>query len=184
MLGNEVGNIYSEALFEIAKDQDVVDQVKQEFEVFMELWESVTHFPEFLFAPIIKNENKHSLIRAIFANHFSTIFINFLCLLVDRHRQFFIPNIWRYFLQFYDDYKKQQLVKIYSAVPIPEDVLTVLGEKIKAKIHEDVLLRNKIDPSLIGGIVIKSETELYDLSVARELKNINTYISESKLGDA
>ena len=111
---------YSKALFELAKEEKVLDLVMTD----QELLQSIYKLPEFkllLENPVIKSSQKQKVLRQIFEGKLNKITLTFLDLLIQNKREIFLPDITRKFIDEYHKEKGILPVTITSAVKIDDE---------------------------------------------------------------
>lgn len=185
MIRNEISKKYGVAIFELAKEKDKLSGVKNELDKIMGLIKDNDELNEVFFHPRIRPDTKKKIIHEIFKEQVSDLLFNYLYLLIDKRREFYLEYIIKEFKKLYNQEKKIMEVEVVSAITLNEKMKNKLQNKIKSKIDNKVLIKEKIDPSIIGGLIIKIGDHIIDGSIKNKLANLQNHIEKipvSKLG--
>ena len=131
---------------------------------------------EFLFAPIVSKSDKNDALRQIFLGKISEPVLNFLFLLVENNRVSILNDVLLCFKQDIDKVQNVLRADIFSAVELNSDEREALLSKLKIKAKMEVLADFRVDETLLGGIVIKINDTVIDLSLKKRLKNLKEVI--------
>ncbi|MBQ2644920.1 ATP synthase F1 subunit delta [bacterium] len=163
---------YASALFETAKKQQIEDSVLTDINFIAKTIEENSNLSSFLNNPIIKIEDKKSVMTEIFGNKISNITQNFLLLLADNSRYGVIYDIQREYKELINRNKNIIFVKAVSAIEIKDYLKEKLKRKIESIIDKNAEISYEINPDIIGGLVIEIDGKTIDNSVQTQLKNI------------
>ena len=128
-------------------------------------------FRYFMLTPRIKKSRKKELITELFEQKFSEITIHFLFILLDKRRQEYLKNINDYFKVLYDRYHKRMEITAVSSLELTENENSKLKQTLAKITGKIVTVINKVDPSIIGGLIVKIENKVYDNSIKGHLEN-------------
>jgi F-type H+-transporting ATPase subunit delta len=167
-----VANRYAQSLMDLASEQKKVDAVRADMKLLAQVCEENRDFAVFLSSPIIKTDKKLEVLSAIFKGKVSDLTLAFLNLTAKKHRESIFLEIAHSFDELY---RKQQ--NIFSAVVTTASGLdaatrTKMLELVKAQLHGEVELVEKINPDTLGGFILKMGDKQIDRSVARQLSNL------------
>lgn len=179
MSDNTAGS-YAEALAELAQSTNSLDIVHGDidklsrFIAYKELY-------SFLASPIISEERKKSIIKAIADDaKFHPFTLNFLYLLIDNKRMDIIGDIVKEFEMSYNKLTDTQLAVVTSVVNLENRHLAVIAKKVQSFTGaKNVRLKTVIDPSLIAGFTIRygpTGSNIIDMSVKTELEKLASQI--------
>ena len=167
---------YGTALFNYAQDMNALDTVKEEL---CELRKAVCTNPQILSVfsdPILNSDEKKKSLSAI-EQGFSTEVQTFLNLLLDYNHFLELVDIIDFFNKLYNDSKKIMVGTAITAVKLDEDQLSALGDSYAKKFGlASVTLENKVDPEIIGGVILKVGDCVIDGSVKNKLKKIRAQL--------
>jgi F-type H+-transporting ATPase subunit delta len=170
---------YAKAFFQIAKEKNMLVQLKTDIETIFGVCNNSPEFMYFLNSPVIKSSKKAELLENIFKTSVNQDTLNFLLLITHNKRETEIPGICRNFLELT---RKDQNIKTATLVTASE-IMPTVTEKIKAIIEKElkarVELSTKVNPDMIGGIILRVDDKQYDASVATQLKKIKQQLLKS-----
>lgn len=167
-----VSKTYSEALFEVAKEDNKVDELQAEFEFVVSSFKEYPEFYEIFKTPKINFEEKKRIIHEIFADKVSESLLNFIYVILDKKRGSDILEIKSAFDQRVDDYKGIAKVTVETVLPLTESQLSAITEKLAVKTGKQVVIETVINKSLVAGMVIKMGDHVIDGSVKYKLEGM------------
>lgn len=156
---------YAGALFEAAKDADIIDKVESDLGMMTYSLNAVPRLSETLSHPLIPSEKKKEIAREIFEGNVDVITLDFLCLLIDKRREEVLTDIETEYIQIADNWSGIVKAAVTSVVELTEDEQRRLQSKIAAQTGKTVVLEMHQDPSLIGGVVVKIGDTIIDGSI-------------------
>lgn len=175
-----VSKVYGDALFEAAREMEGIERTAEEVKVLLEILKASPELLQLLNHPQIVKEEKLQMIREIFEGRLSDGLMGFLTTVVEKGRQNEICPILEYFTDRVKEYKKTGTAYVTSAVELSETQKTQIKERLlETTDFREFEMHYHVDPSLIGGLVIRIgdrvadsslKTRLYELK--RELLNV------------
>lgn len=172
---------YAKAYFSFAKEKNILDILKTDMELVLELCSSAADFLLLLESPVVKISKKTALFRSIFENQVNEISLNFLMLVIRNKRESYIPGICRNFLELC---RKDQNIKtalLTTAVEISKTSTNKIQDLLSKKLEANIELSTRVNPDIIGGLVLRMEDTQYDASVATQLKKIEQSLLKAEL---
>jgi F-type H+-transporting ATPase subunit delta len=173
--------LYAKALFEIAKKNNNIDEIEQNFSDFISVLSENRQFNLFIDAPQIDKLKKKEIIKRLFESQFHIDFMNFLSVIIDKRRQFFIFKMYEEFTLIFDEHKGRFRIKVISAFALDDDlkksIQHILGEKLK----KEIIIDSIINKNVIGGIVLKISDVLIDGSIRKHLATLRKKLIKQKL---
>ena len=169
MTQQTVGNVYAEALFLLAQEEHQEERIYQEFNQVTDL---ILQYPELialLDVPSLELSERISVLQKIIGKE-DGITENFLCLLVEKRRINRISEIRNAFNKFYYEAFSIAEVFVTTAVPLEETQKTALKEKLQQKLHKKILLRESVDDSLVGGMIVQYGDTRMDNSIKSRMQ--------------
>ena len=174
----EIARVYAEALFEAAKDKDRLDEVREELAQFADALAENREMQVFLFSPYFSsNEKREGIHKAV--SGASDEFLNFLDLLVEKHR---MPVIFRIRRQFDEMWKRENRkldVRVTSAVELDPDVVREIGRAIEERTGRSVELSSEVDQDILGGLVLQVGNKVLDASIRNRLEKLRKSIARA-----
>ncbi len=162
---------YAKAVHNLATDTKSEDKVNEDMLLIAATIEENKDVQIMLNSPVIKSSVKKATLLAIFSklNNISKGLINQL---VENKRLAILENIARQYTILYDHYKGMQVAKVTSAVPLSDAVKEKVLDKVKTIVGKKVTLENIVDPSIIGGFILKVGDKQYDASISGKMNNL------------
>lgn len=178
MLDGGVSRRYARALFDVAVGLGTVDAVEDSLAAAVTLLHDDPDTWRFWIAKSVQPEEKHRVIETAFkGSQSSQQLINFLKLVVDKAREHSLPGMLLEYKRLADEYKRVQDIDLTTALPLSDPTLLKLEQKLEAYTGHKVRMNIKVDPSLVGGIVVRIGDKVLDGSVATRLKGLQRALS-------
>ena len=170
---------YSKSLFELAVEKKVLDKVYQDMQTVADLLREVPALKTLLERPVISAAKKIEVARNVFAS-LDKLTLSFIEYVIKKSREEFLSDITRYFMILYRQEKGIREAMITTAIPI-DTAITENIKKIMKDMNCEVMLTAKVDPSIIGGYILKIEDRQYDSSVVNNLSKIRTELGNTTI---
>lgn len=173
LMSAEVVEPYAEALMSLADSQNLVERFGNEAKELLSTLKSSQELRQFLASPVIKTDDKKAVLGQVTAEGLHQYLLNFLQLLIDKKRTAFLTAILEQFLALVRERTATALAKVISVTELSQPQRDRVKEKVKAMTNaHDVELETNLDPSLIGGVVIKVGSQVLDASIRGQLRRI------------
>lgn len=169
---------YAKALFEVAKEKNVLKAIKDDIQGILSVFEQSPELSYLLTSPIYSASQKKKVLIETFGksvNEFTSLFLN---MLVDNKREAFLKNIALYFNDLVKEDLGIQSVSIKSATPLTKETEATLVKAVKDAYNKEVELTTEVDERLIGGFIMRVEDKELDASVATSLRLIKRELSD------
>ena len=175
----QIARPYASALFDLAKADSSVAAVEQDLDRLVALANESPDFKRFLSSPVINAEEKAVAIGALLerAKPHTTVG-NFVKVVARNGRLFALPAIITAFKERAAGHRGEVAADVTSAVPLTTDQVSALADTLKAKIGKSVTLNQYVDPSLIGGLVVKVGSQMIDSSLKTKLTAMKIAMKE------
>jgi F-type H+-transporting ATPase subunit delta len=174
----ELAQVYSQALFEVAKENDVIDDVREQLGQFADELDENRDLQVFLFSPYFSSQEKKDGIAKI-VDGADERFLNFLELLAERHRMPVIFRIRRAYDALWRQENKLLPVTVTSAVELDEGLVKGLGERIQEQTGKKVELTSRVDPDVLGGLVLQVGNMVLDASIRNRLEQLRKQVARA-----
>jgi len=172
----EIADVYSRSLFEVAKEQDVLDEVHEQLGEFADALAENQDLQVFFFSPYFSAQEKKDGIRKV-VDGGDEYFVRFLELLAERHRMPALMRIRRAFDELYAEERKLLPVTITSAVELDESTVKEIGKQIEEQTGRRVELAAQVDPDVVGGLVMRVGNVILDASVRARLERLRREVA-------
>jgi ATP synthase F1 delta subunit len=174
----EIAEVYARSLFEVAKEHGVLDEVREQLGEFADALHENREVAVFFFSPYFSTEEKKDgLDRAV--TDAEPIFMNFLQALVERHRMPAIFRIRTRYEHLWDDEHKLLPVEVTSAVELDKSTIESIGERIGEQTGNEIELTTRVDPEILGGIVLRVGNSILDTSIRNRLNQLRKQVAQA-----
>jgi len=173
MLNKKIARRYAQALIEIGKENNRIEEFKTELNNFFELLKKFPEFQEALLSPLYSAEDLKKIILGVAKKiNLSETIKNFLCLLVDKRRIQYFSGI----LELYEDltYQISGYIKarVITARPLSPADLERIKKSLEVITQKKVLLNGVVDSQIIGGVIAEVGDKIFDGSIRNQLQRI------------
>lgn len=172
---------YAKAFFSLAKEKKLLDILKKDIEVIAATGKESEDFILFLESPVVKTSQKIKILNLIFSEKVHELTIKFLVLIAQNKREVHIPGICRNFLALTREDLGIMSAVITSAEKLSSEALSKAKEVLKRGLNYKIELSEKVNPAIIGGIILRVEDKQLDASVAAQLKKIKAKLLETEI---
>jgi F-type H+-transporting ATPase subunit delta len=174
----QIAEVYARALFEAAKEHDVLDRVRDELGEFAEALEDNRSLQVFLFSPYFSSDEKRDGVKKIVSDADERT-VNFLELLAERHRMPAIFRIKREFDALWADENQLLPVTVTSAVELDEGLVEDIGKRIQEQTGRKVELSSNVDPDVLGGLMVRVGNVVLDSTVRNRLERLRKQVTKA-----
>tara|TARA_B100001123_G_scaffold360747_1_gene416935 strand:+ start:258 stop:815 length:558 start_codon:yes stop_codon:yes gene_type:complete len=177
---NSTSESYARALYELAKENVEIDKIANEINSLNDLLINSSDFKEMVLSPTVRKEEKRNVLYAIAdLNNFSKTLKNFLGLLVNKNRIFFLNQIIESFLNFVSFNKGELKAKLFSSKKLSEEDLQKIKKELSENFQSKIRIDYKYDPDLIGGLTIQVGSVMVDTSIKNKLRQLEKNMIEA-----
>jgi F-type H+-transporting ATPase subunit delta len=172
-LSEQISERYAGAFLDLGKSQSLVDQLGEDATLILAVLAQTPEFLGFLQSPVLKAEVKKSALVAAFKDKVHPFTLNFLQILVDRRRIFYMDAILQRYLDLLREYRKITLAEVTSAAALtPTQEQSIRERVIKMTGSSNVELNIKVDPRLLGGMIVRVGDKVIDASLKGQLRKL------------
>jgi F-type H+-transporting ATPase subunit delta len=176
---SHIARPYASALFDIASASNAIPQVEAGLKAIASLATESADFTRFLRSPVINTEKKAEAIQAILAKGKTDATVSkFVSVVARNGRLFALPAIIKAFSDLAAQARGEVTADVTSATPLTAEQVSTLAATLKAKIGKSVTLNQHVDPSLIGGLVVKVGSQMIDSSLKTKLTAMKIAMKE------
>ncbi len=174
----EIAEVYARALFEVASEEDALDEIHQQLGEFADAMNENRDLAVFFFSPYFSvSEKEEGLERAVQDAH--PAISNFLQALIERHRMPAIFRIRARFQTLWAQERRLLPVQITSAVELEDSVIQGIGDQIGDQVDREVQLSSSVDPDILGGIVLRVGNVILDASIKNRLEQLRKQVAQA-----
>lgn len=178
----QIARVYAKSFLEAAKNTVGVEAALEEGQSFVDdVLAKNAEFERLLVSPTINRDDKLKLIERVVSSRGSEFFVSFLKVLARHDRLDLLPNILQAARIQSERSSGRKRVSIKTAKPLSNESRQAIGDKLRSAFAFEPILEAEIDPSLIGGMVIRVDDTVYDSSLRTRLKQLKARLRERSL---
>lgn len=169
---NEISQRYAQGLFELANENGTVKEKKDQAEALVQQFDQDENLGLFFRAVKITKEEKKKFIDEAFGKYLDTDMSNFLKLIIDKGRNYYIEEVLKGYLDLANDDLGIVSGTVSSARPLSKEDIDRIAQALKSKTGKEYILHNKIDPSLIAGIKVTAGSAVTDITMKSKIEDL------------
>ena len=169
--------LYASALFDLALERGDMDESLSEAAFSLETLQDAD-VQQMLLHPHVSKADKQTLITQAFTGHVSDDMLGFLNLAIEKNRQAFILSALRAYIDLIKRHKNIVTAKVISATELDINQTTELRDTLSKKLHKDVKLNVKVDPSVVAGPYIYVDGYYLDWTFKTHLRDLVVHMKE------
>jgi F-type H+-transporting ATPase subunit delta len=174
----EIAEVYARSLFEVAQEHELLDVIREQLGQFADALNSNREVAIFFFSPYFSTQEKKDGLQRMVQDA-DPIMMNFLEALLERHRMPAIFRIRTRFNELWDKANKLLPVEVTSAIALDEAIVRSLGERIGEQTGKKIELTSRVDPEILGGIVLRVGNSILDASIRNSLNQLRKQVAQS-----
>ncbi len=174
---SKISTRYAKAIFELAQEENLLENIKQDFDLVKQVLE-IDQFQYLIKSPVVPVSQKKLAVNEIFSSRVNKYTLDFLLLTIENKREQYLEQI---ILDFNELYKKAlgiTEVQLTTAVEVDEKIKQEFTNTLKKILESKIDLQHNINPDIIGGFILRIDDRLLDLSVASQLKHIKKELTK------
>lgn len=174
MSNYRVASRYSKSLLELAIENNKLEKVKSDIEMFINLCQECRPFLNFMKNPVIHVYKKLAVLQKLFEHRVDKLTYKFIDIITRKGREDILPEIGQQFLLEYRLYKKIEVVDIITPIELDKNLKKEFEELSGRLVGKDkkVVIREQVDENLLGGFVLRIGDKQIDDSVAAKLREL------------
>jgi F-type H+-transporting ATPase subunit delta len=176
-----VAKNYAETLFELASRNEALQEYGDAIETVAQLLDEDPRFREFMETPRIADDDRKEVVRKAFGSALPKHVVNFVLVTIDKRRQRLLRSISGQYHALLDAHLGREHVQVTVARPIDDATRQVITEKLSAILGKKAIPHVRVDPSVIGGLVVRTGDTIYDGSVRRRLEGMRRRLLQAAL---
>jgi len=173
----ELAQVYARSLFEVAREQDKLDELREQVGQFADALDEHRDLAVFFFSPYFSTEEKLQALGRVLDGA-DPILLNFLSVLIENHRMPVIFRARQEYERLWDEENRTLPVEITSAIALDEATTESLGKTIGERARRKVTLAARVDPDILGGIVVRVGNSILDASIRNRLEQLRRHVAQ------
>ena len=175
---NVIAGRYAEALFQVGEETNSTTKLYEELNAVVEVLKSNKDLYSILKSPLVSKGERKEIVEKVFKNNLSSSLNNFLKIIIDKDRVSAIEAVEKSYKALLNE--KNNIIEgiAITAVPMNEDELKQLEANLSSKYNKNVTLENKVDESILGGVLVRLGNEEIDGTVKNRLAKMKDQLSQ------
>ena len=170
---------YAKAILNLAKDSNAAEAVHSDMKHISETIANNDDLEVALKSPVIKVQDKLNVLNALFEANVHAITQGLFSLLAENKRIYMLVSIAKQYAVIYDFLRHMQVAKVTTAVPLTDALEAKVLDKIVALTGKNATLENEVNPSIIGGFILRVADVQYDASISNHLNQLKKEFDNS-----
>lgn len=176
-LASKIAIPYARALFNFSIEKNIMHQITADFQNLDIILKETTELTTYLNNPVVSQKAKRDLLNKTIKSNLYNETFNFLLILVERNRINLIGSIIKKYLELVYETASIQMIEVITATEFTNSQKTALIQKLKELTNaREIRLIITVDPSLIGGFLVKTESKVIDFTIKNQLQKIAKHL--------
>lgn len=175
-----VAGRYASALFDLAREAGAIEAIEADLSALGDLITTSDDFASFIKSPVYGRDDQMSAIGALVQKAgFNPLTANFLKLVASNRRLFALPDAIRAFAALAASDRGEVSAEAVTAAALSDEQTKALRLEIERKVGRSVNLETRVDPDLLGGLIVKIGSKMIDASLKTKLTRLKTVMKEA-----
>ena len=174
-----VAERYARALFDLSLEEKALDTTETDLGRIEAIMNESEDFVRLIKSPVFTSDEQLAAVSALLDKaQIDGIVGNFVRVVTSNRRLFSLPGIIKAFRKILTTHRGEQVAEVTSAQPLADDELEALKASLKDALGKDIAIDAKVDPELLGGLVVKVGSQMVDSSVRTKLNSLKIALKE------
>lgn len=174
----ELARVYARSLFEVAEEQGKVQELREQLGQLADALEGNRELKLFFFSPYFSTVEKQQALDGLLEGA-EEAFVRFLELLIENHRMPVIFRVRREYERLWAEANRVLPVQVTSAIELDEATTQSIGASIGQSTSRKVTLSTRVDPDILGGIVVRVGNSILDASIRSRLEQLRKQVASA-----
>lgn len=170
---------YAQAVFDLALERERLDQWAEDLSSLCQAMENPDMFGFLEHAKVTMPQKVRTIEEAL--PDVDPLLRNLLCVLVDRGLTELVPEVEKDYRRLLDVHMGREQVQVSSAVPLEDSEQKSISDFLSGLIHKEVVMETRVDPSILGGLVIRVGDRLIDGSTRTRLAEMGKRLQQGAI---
>lgn len=175
---NDIGREYASAIFEIALEEDIRNEMYDSLALVKRVFRKEPTYIDFLMSPAIPFAERKEAIVQSFGGQVNDHVVGLLTVLTAKNHIRYIFDVIEAFRVLYRESTRKSDAYVTSAVELTDEEKVKLKEALTKRSGHKVYMRYKVDPKLMGGLIVEMDNYRYDGSLKHKLKEIKEVMEQ------
>ena len=173
---SNISKAYADALFELSIEENILEEIKSQTALLLQVLEENADFVKLLNAPTVTKEEKINLTDGVFSTKINKHLLNFIKVMIQRKDTAEMKASFTDFEKLYNKHNNIEKATVITAVAMSDELKTRLVDKLQAITGKNIVLTNKVDPACLGGVILQMEDKQFNDSIFAKLETLKTQL--------
>jgi F-type H+-transporting ATPase subunit delta len=174
-----VASRYAKSLIDLAQEKGALEQVHEDMQLFAKTAKDSRDFSLFLSNPIINHGKKLAVLKNLFTGKVSDMTLRFFLLITEKNREAVLENVAQEFIRQYNELKGIEKAQVTTAVALSPELRVQINQKVALMTGKSIQLEEKVDPSIIGGLLLRVGDKQVDDTIRTSLRTLKNKFKEN-----
>jgi F-type H+-transporting ATPase subunit delta len=174
----EIATVYARSLFEVAQEQGKLDDVRDQLGEFADVLDSNQEMQVFFFSPYFSTQEKEEGLDKVVTGA-DDILQNFIKLLIEKHRMPALFRVRRTYDELWQRENQLLPVEVTSAIELDKKTVKQIGDRIGEETGQKIELSERVDPDIIGGLIVRVGNSIIDASIRARLDSLRKQVAKA-----
>ena len=176
-LASKIAAPYARALFDFSVDKNIMHQITADFQNLEIFLDESTELTDYLNNPLVNQDAKREVLTKTLKSQVNSETFKFLMVLVSRDRINLLKSVITNYLELVYETASIKTIEIVTAVEFSSAQKNTLIQKLKELTNaREIKLAVTVDPNLIGGFLIKTESKIIDFTIKNQLQQLAKHL--------
>ena len=176
-LASKIAAPYARALFDFSVDKNIMHQITADFQNLEIFLDESSELTDYLNNPLVSQDAKGEVLTKTLKSQVNSETFKFLMVLVDRDRINLLKSVITNYLELVYETASIKTIEVVTAVEFSNAQKNTLIQKLKELTNaREIKLAITIDPNLIGGFLIKTESKVIDFTIKNQLQQLAKHL--------
>jgi len=176
-LAAKIAAPYARALFDFSVEQNIMHQITADFQNLEIFLDESSELMDYLNNPIVSNNSKREVLNKTLQSQVNTETFKFLMILVNRDRIGLLKSVITNYLELVYETASIKMIEVSTAFAFTSSQKNMLIKKLKELTNaREIRLVITVDPSLIGGFLIKTQSKVIDFTIKNQLQSLAKHL--------
>ncbi len=175
----QVATRYAKSILDLAQEQNSVEETNESISYFLRICRANSELRAVLKNPIISPDKKIAILNQVFGTNVPPLILAFFKIVISKGRAQVLYATAKEFVNLYNIKKGIVKATVTSAAPLSDENKREIESVVKEAVKGDIVLQTKVDPSLIGGFVLKVGDKQFDTSISSSLQKLKKEFSQN-----
>ena len=176
-LASKIAAPYARALFDFSVDKNIMHQITADFQNLEIFLDESSELTDYLNNPLVSQDAKGEVLTKILKSQVNSETFKFLMVLVDRDRINLLKSVITNYLELVYETASIKTIEVITAIEFSNAQKNTLIQKLKELTNaREIKLAITVDPDLIGGFLIKTESKVIDFTVKNQLQQLAKHL--------